>query len=222
MHLFTHVDGLQAFVETYELLPFTDIWNEYTRFMKKTYKRKLAPLQQGNKRSEIKQVVKRVPRDIPEDFYTLYMLCNGNNEKAWLKKIERTGVAYAHIFGNPLMSLDEIEREIAFSASFTKPDPKIQSIPNGMVQPNAMLYKKLPFQHDGGGNFFALDLDPDTNGTYGQVVWVDHEFAERRVFATSLKQFIIIVYFFVKERGVIDNGEGYDQASYLDYVKDDG
>lgn len=222
MHLFKHVDGLQQFGETYEPLTFSELWNEYTTFMKKTYKRKLTPLKKGNKRSEIDRVVTKLNLDdIPEDFYTLYMLCNGNDDKEWLKKIERKGVAYAHVFGNPLMSLGDIEREIEFNTTFTQPDPQIQSIPGGMVKPNAMMYKKLPFQHDGGGNFFAIDLDPDTKGTYGQVVWVDHEFDERRVFAISLKQFIIIVYFFVKERGVIDNGEGYDQASYLDYIEDD-
>ncbi|WP_309088553.1 hypothetical protein [Domibacillus sp.] len=39
---------------------------------------------------------------------------------------------------------------------------------------------------------------------------MDHEYEERVVLASSLKEYIIILYYSVKELGVIDNGEGYE------------
>ncbi|WP_251528925.1 SMI1/KNR4 family protein [Metabacillus litoralis] len=109
--------------------------------------------------------------------------------------------------------------EIKGNLNWKNPDERIKSIPASKVKPNPMLHKKIPIYHDGGGNFFAIDLDPDLHGSYGQIIWVDHEYDEWEVYASSLKEFILIIYFFVKELGVIDNGEGYDgEKSYLEYV----
>ncbi|MBZ5753347.1 T7SS effector LXG polymorphic toxin [Metabacillus rhizolycopersici] len=109
--------------------------------------------------------------------------------------------------------------EIKGNLNWKNPDERIRSIPAGKVKPNPMLHKKIPIYHDGGGNFFAIDLDHDLHRSYGQIIWVDHEYDEWEVYASSLKEFILIIYFFVKELGVIDNGEGYDgEKSYLEYV----
>lgn len=54
-------------------------------------------------------------------------------------------------------------------------------------------------------------------GQYGQVVEVDHEYDERVLLASSLKKYIIILYYFVKELGVIDNSEGYEGDKPLSF-----
>ncbi|MGG3451856.1 hypothetical protein ABER98_18695 [Domibacillus aminovorans] len=39
-------------------------------------------------------------------------------------------------------------------------------------------------------------------------------------YAKDVKEFITIIYYFVKELGVIDNGEGYEgEFRFTDYVK---
>src|SRR5690606_22243232 len=86
----------------------------------------------------------------------------------------------------------------------------VQSIPEGFVKDNFMLAQKIPIYHDGGGNFIAIDLDPDTKGHYGQIVEVDHEYEDRLVLADSLKEYVAILYYFVKELGVIYNGESFE------------
>ncbi|AZV41769.1 SMI1/KNR4 family protein [Peribacillus asahii] len=219
MGIFRRVEGLETFIEKYNVLSFKEIWDEYASFMESKYKDNLVSLKPGNSRERIENAVKQLQLKIPDDFLELYTICDGNDTDEWIDKIEETGVAYAHIFGNPLMSIEEIEQEVKGNLNWEKPDESIKSIPAGKVKTNPMLHKKIPIYHDGGGNFFAIDLDPDLHGTYGQIIWVDHEYEEREVFASSLKEFIVIIYFFVKELGVIDNGEGYDgEMSYTEYI----
>ncbi|MCL4714065.1 MAG: SMI1/KNR4 family protein [Hyphomonadaceae bacterium] len=49
----------------------------------------------------------------------------------------------------------------------------------------------LPFSIDGGGNSYAVDLSPPSNGSYGQVILIGPDEDERRVLAPSLCEFLI-------------------------------
>ncbi|MCM3787184.1 SMI1/KNR4 family protein [Domibacillus indicus] len=211
------VPGLKEFIRTYKSMPFKEFWKEYHAFLSGTFGRLCTPLLPGNERGQIFSVFNHYEAEPIEDFVTLYTLCNGNDADQWIEDIEQEGAAYAHIGGNPLMNWDEIVREVNFAGRNIKGRYPVQSIPAGYVKNNEMLSNKIPFQHDGGGNFIAIDLDPDTKGQYGQVVEVDHEYNERVVLASSLKEYIIILYYFVKELGVIDNGEGYEGDKPLSF-----
>lgn len=44
----------------------------------------------------------------------------------------------------------------------------------------------IPIATEGGGNYVCIDTDPATGGTYGQVIYVDHEGGGRELLAKSL------------------------------------
>jgi cell wall assembly regulator SMI1 len=214
------VPGLKAFIESYQNRNFQAVWKEYDGFLKEKYKEYLIPLKPGNAQETCLQVLQLLKKESAEEFLALYQLCNGQDEGQWLDMIEEKGIAYAHLNGYPLMMLEEILMEVKGTLELAGNNSAIKSIPPGCVKDNFMLVGKIPIHHDGGGNYTAIDLDPDVSGSYGQIVSVDHEYQEQVVLARSLKEYILILYYFVKELGVIDNGEGFDgERSLSSYIR---
>lgn len=204
------VPGLAKFISAHENRPFKELWTEYDAFMQQAFGEFYTPLLPGSSRAHILSVFEAYGAEPIEDFVTLYELCGGNDDDFWLSSVEEQGIAYAHIGGNPLMKLREIQGEVKYAGKDVISDYPHQSLPAGFVKNNRMLSNRIPIHHDGGGNFIAIDLDPDTLGNYGQIITVDHEYEEQVVLAGNLKEYIAILYYFVKELGVIDNGEGFD------------
>ncbi|WKA52891.1 SMI1/KNR4 family protein [Planococcus liqunii] len=208
--VYTHVPGMAEFVKKYESWPFKEVWLEYDALMQERFGEFYTPLLPGTRKQQILSVFDAFDAEPIEDFVVLYELCGGNDDDFWLDSIEEHGCAYAHIGGNPLMKLSEIESEVKYAGKDVRSEYPHQSLPAGYVKNNRMLSNRIPIHHDGGGNFIAIDLDPDMRGTYGQIITVDHEYEEQVVLAGSLKEYITILYYFLKELGVIDNGEGYE------------
>lgn len=208
--VYSQVPGMAEFVKKYESRPFQELWVEYDALMQAAFGECYTPLLPGNPKEQILSVFEAFGAEPIEDFVVLYELCGGNDDDFWLDSIEEHGFAYAHIGGNPLMKLREIESEVKYAGKDVRSEYPHQSLPAGHVKNNRMLSNRIPIHHDGGGNFIAIDLDPDTLGTYGQIITVDHEYEEQVVLAGSLKEYIAILYYFLKELGVIDNGEGFE------------
>ena len=204
------VPGMEKFIKHYMKQDFLQIWNEYDAFLKEKYSTYAVPLLPGNSQKSILEpfeIWKLAPLN---DFLTLFRVCNGQSVSRWLEILKENDIAYAHLNGYPLLTLEEIVAEVKGARANLNTKQSIESIPPHYIKDNFMLVNKIPIYHDGGGNFTAIDLDPDINGTYGQIVSVDHEYVKRIVLARSLKEYILILYYFVKELGVIDNGEGFD------------
>ena len=211
------VPGMKAFIERYENVSFDKMWAEYDAYLNEKFGRLCVPLLPGNEKKQVLAAFEAYGSEPIEDFITLYTFCDGNDNSAWLDQIEEEGYAYAHIGGNPLMNLSEILHEVQHAGRSVTSHYPIESVPAGYVKNNEMLSSKIPIHHDGGGNFIAIDLDPDAEGQYGQIVEVDHEYSERVVLASSLKEYVAILYYFVKELGVIDNGEGFEGENPLSF-----
>lgn len=208
--VYRDVPEIERFLEAYKDVSFAELWREYDEFLHSTYGASTVPLLPGNGPAEAKAIFEVYEAEPIEDFITLYTLCNGHDVNVWLDKIDENGKAYAHICGNTLMNLQEIRREVQSAGRNVKSGYPLYSIPAGFVKNNEMLSNKIPIHHDGGGNFIAIDLDPDINGQYGQIILVEHEYEDRLVYASSLKEYITILFYFVKELGVINNGEDYE------------
>lgn len=218
--VYIDVPGLKAFIDRYESRDFQSIWKEYDDFLNDICQQYLIPLNPGNAKETCLQVLQLLRKESAEEFIALYQLCNGQDEGLWLDFIEAVGVAYGHLNGYPLMTLEEILVEVKESVKHEGVKAPVKSIPAGYVKDTFMLGNKIPIHHDGGGNYTAIDLDPDVNGSYGQIISVDHEYDERVVLAKSLKEYILILYYFVKELGVIDNGEGfYGERPMSSYIR---
>ncbi|MDN7246490.1 SMI1/KNR4 family protein [Planococcus shenhongbingii] len=208
--IYHSVPGMKEFLAKYKGMAFIEIWQEYHEFLKEKFGELLVPLVPGNAEKEITAIFDLYEAERIEDFVSLYRYCNGNDLEPWMELMEAGQPAYAHITGYPLMSLKEILMEAEDAVKDAGRQEEVQSIPEGFVKDNFMLSWKVPIYRDGGGHFIAIDLDPGTEGRYGQVIEVDYKYDDRVVLADSLKEYITVLYYFVKELGVIYNGEGFE------------
>jgi cell wall assembly regulator SMI1 len=64
------------------------------------------------------------------------------------------------------------------------------SEPNGFIKPLYCNRAWIPLTHDGGGNHFGLDLDPDILGKSGQVIAFGRDEDIKRLLANSFELFV--------------------------------
>jgi cell wall assembly regulator SMI1 len=50
--------------------------------------------------------------------------------------------------------------------------------------------KWIPFIGDGSGNFLCIDFDPTNTGKAGQIIWFEHDIAEREIIDFSYSNWI--------------------------------
>lgn len=67
-----------------------------------------------------------------------------------------------------------------------------ESIPENAVKKVYANRKWIPFAHDQNGNYIGIDLDPDENGTAGQVINYGSDENKKYVIAKSLREFLVL------------------------------
>lgn len=70
----------------------------------------------------------------------------------------------------------------------------------------------IPLAHDGAGNYFGIDLDPDEEGVVGQIINFGRDENEKMVFADSLVEFIQLMDQYIEEEGIVIHE---DHENYL-------
>jgi cell wall assembly regulator SMI1 len=128
-------------------------------------------------------------REIPSSLINLFLWHNGQKEDAPI-----TGIWYGLNFFN----IDQLHNEVNdwknLVSEFSSED-MVQmssfssSIPVGFIKPIYSNNYWIPFAHDGCGNYLGIDLDPDTDGTYGQVINFGRDENNKYVISESLESF---------------------------------
>ena len=115
-------------------------------------------------------------RSLPPDVRALFLAANAG-ELILPSSDDDDGLFY----GLRIIALDDAEdraylaplaRSLSFGNGATEVMPRD---PAGRVQPLATSPAWFAVGDDWGGNFYVVDLAPGPNGTYGQVLFVDHE-----------------------------------------------
>ena len=91
----------------------------------------------------------------------------------------------------------------------------ITSLPTAGIRNNWWNPHWLPLTYDGAGNHCCLDLSPANGGTYGQVIRMWHDNAERPLLAVSFTQWIS-EYVEALEAGEYAFSEDYDGIASID------
>lgn len=122
---------------------------------------------------------------LPEDLKQLYTLHNGQ------QRPEKYGLAF--FFSLPFLSLDESMQQWKFLneelGDLSMFDYKSHSIPAGHIQEQYVNRKWIPISKDSGGNYIGVDLDPDAQGTAGQVINFGRDEDTKYVIAPGLESF---------------------------------
>lgn len=129
----------------------------------------------------------KIGHALPDAFKESYLIHNGSADRA--------GV----LIGCPLMSLAEVARNWALWAGIAKDADLVAGLsrdrrarPAGAVKPLYANRNWVPFAGD-VQHYIALDFDPDTGGTPGQVINAGRDHETLHVIANSFEEFLAFV-----------------------------
>lgn len=100
------------------------------------------------------------------------------------------------LFGHEFLSIKGIQQQwdnwrSLDESSMNQDCAEFQSSdPAGFIKPLYCNKGWIPLTHDGGGNHFGLDLDPDRLGTSGQIIAFGRDEDTKRLLATSFESFV--------------------------------
>ena len=143
----------------------------------------------GASEAEFEQLEQLIQAKLPEDFKVLYRVFNGQayeegyvfDGEEWLS-LERMAEEWEVWKG----LLDDGEFDDDEEEADEDADPEVKTVWWSPLW--------IPFTYDGSGNHLCLDLDPTSEGTYGQVIRMWHDDPQRplegKTFADWLETYI--------------------------------
>lgn len=175
-------------------------WELYKQLVAERFPNIKNNLQNGTSLEELKKFEKKFNVVLPQEFKALYLENNGETlNKAVLR---------GYICGLNLLPLDKIEKELEFNRKIWKKESNFNlNWDDEIYPPNTIkkVYynpKWIPFISDLTGNYIAIDLDPDTQGSYGQVINYGADEAFHYVLGENIDSFFKLVNTYVDENNV--------------------
>ncbi|WP_264550970.1 SMI1/KNR4 family protein [Flavobacterium sp. N2038] len=158
----------------------------------------------GATSNEIKDLENFIGQKLPESYTDLLQTYNG----------EKRILCFMAGFG--YLNIEEVKQEW----EFFKNSP--YCTPEGITQKDKIkktLYsdKRIPFGHDGSGNFLCIDFDPETQGLAGQILYLPAGDPEPiSVIADNFDHFLLFLIEKIEseELKLIDEREDWDEEDW--------
>jgi cell wall assembly regulator SMI1 len=189
-------------------------------------------LNSGATETDLLAFEKHIGNKLPEDVRSLYKIANGQKSPFYpiqdkgnfnfpfpIKDNEYVG----NLFGSyEFLSLDQAKKEWenwktiedqSSKQEIADFDDNIQIRDTDPVKKKYAHSKWIPIAMDGGGNSYALDLDPEPSGKIGQIIVIGPDEDLRRVIAPGIKEL-----FLINAAQAIGQDEGDDQRYFFDLV----
>jgi cell wall assembly regulator SMI1 len=165
----------------------------------------LRDLRKGAAASTLAKLEAQVQRDLPEPVRAFYAVHDGQ------KSVCPKGIFYSLQF-MPLARVLEAQRLWAQLVDMNDDLAyAMRSSPSGYIKPVYANPLWIPFAHDQSGNHLGIDLDPDTEGSEGQVIVFGRDENRKRLVAQSFEEFINL---FVEQ---LEAGNFVIQEKILDF-----
>lgn len=126
---------------------------------------------------ELQELQDVIGTALPEKFIEFYKAADGEAD------------SIGAILGFSLMPISSIIDEHEYISDCGD----ITSYKKGIIKEGSGNSKWIPFADDAGGSFFAIDLDPDTEGTVGQIITIDGNSGVSYVVAQSFEELLLHV-----------------------------
>jgi cell wall assembly regulator SMI1 len=165
-----------------------------------------------NAKEKIDEIESISGKRMPEEFRDLYLSCNG-------QKSDKGGLIAGVVF----LSLDKVITQLRLWADIidAQPDPEtlyeyeteFESYPTKAIR---LIYARkgwIPFSHDYGGNSFGVDLDPDVDGTVGQIINFGRDEEIKCVVASNLTEFFLLLTFLTQSGKITTHNDGNNQVT---------
>lgn len=185
-------------------------WTRFEMWLATNAPHLLEILNNGATQTSIDKLEKIINHELPGDFIEFYKIHDG-------QKVSDEGLINREQF----LSIDKIIHEWEcwdeLLEQFQDEDGPYTSEPDEGIKSNWWNPLWIPFTHDGCGNHICVDLDPETNGKFGQVIQMWHDISHRELYATSFLEWFDnyvkgletgkIVY--AKDRGLVDKSSPF-------------
>lgn len=167
---------------------------------------------------KIEEVEQKMGITFPDDVKTFYLIHDGEND-------EGPGL----FFGLSFLSLESMlaEWQNWFKLSDDEELQQIESysVPEGSIKEQYINRYWIPIAHDHGGNFLGIDLDPDSNGIYGQLINFGRDETVKYVIAHNITDVLAFIAQTLKNGAYTIDDEtfwsyGYrEEAHFFDELK---
>jgi cell wall assembly regulator SMI1 len=149
----------------------------------------LDDLRPGASLEMVQQLESAIGVRLPDSFKNLYLWHDGQNMST------RTGPWY----GLRFLPVNRIQKEYEMwqqvlrdssEESLISLNAIMKSTPQQFVKREYANLKWIPFAYDNGGNYLGIDLDPDIQGTVGQVINFGRDEERKIAIADSLESYL--------------------------------
>ncbi|MCP4321996.1 MAG: hypothetical protein GY787_09125 [Alteromonadales bacterium] len=136
--------------------------------------------------NELNELEQLIGLELPVSFKDFYSIHNGQSSTD----------GRGFFFGIRLLSIEEIKNQWSTWVGLENDNlnedlsDSMESSPNGVVKPQYLNRKWIPFTHDRGGNHIGIDFDPDSKGKFQQVISFGRDEDIKKLKADSFELFI--------------------------------
>lgn len=165
-----------------------EVWRRIQLEFDKKYPQMTATLNAGATENDFSKLEKIINKDIPIELKDFYRIHNGQ---------QQTNLAFFD--GDRLLSLEGIIQEwqnwYNVIPEIEQQDIKdygciIRSSPEKGIKNDWWNKSWIPITSNGCGDCYCIDLDPDAEGKYGQIIRMWHDDALRELVAGSFRDWI--------------------------------
>lgn len=158
-----------------------ETWNRLEAWLNEHAESISKALNTGATSLQIELLEKKIGKTLPEDFIAFYKIHNGQNDRSLGLYDGEIVLSIDRIIGEWSV-WDELLQSGDFATYTSSPESGIK---NNWWNPYW-----IPITSDGNGNHYCLDLDPSSNGKYGQVIRMWHDDPMRELLAHSFTDWI--------------------------------
>jgi cell wall assembly regulator SMI1 len=201
-----------------------DIWIEYIKMLNTVNSSDIPVLNPGATSSDFMEFEKQVGIPFPEELRAVYEINNGQSggcgifQYEMLRINEKEDVVNSKSIIGEWKGWKEIyDDEVSGNPVYTPEMKKdsFRSYPDKAIKLEYTNPGWIPFAYDWGGNNYGIDLDPDVNGTVGQVINFGRDEEEKIVIANSFKEYLQLCLNIYKDGTYKEIGDKY----LVDYLK---
>jgi cell wall assembly regulator SMI1 len=172
-----------------EQLSIKELWDCVTAIYEKEKPGFKTYLNPAVSTEEVNAIEEKMGFQLPGELKELYLCNNGDTENLEGSILGLRFLSIGEMFLNWCDWLYVLKDKELMKAC----EKDAESVPKKAIRKVYANRKWIPFAHDQNGNYIGIDLDPDENGTVGQIINYGSDENRKYVITKSLKEFLVLI-----------------------------
>lgn len=191
-----------------------ECWQRFEKWLANYAPDLIEALNPGASMEEISDLEKLIGKKLPNAFIDFYLIHNGQKFKSENLIDCESLLSVEHIIYNW-----KVWKELLDTKTFEELGVLYTSEPELGIKNNWWNPLWIPFVENGCGDFTCIDLDPSSDGKYGQVIRMWHDMSERELLGNSFSEWILNyvsgleagVYVYTEQWGIVQKDSVFNQ-----------